>query len=89
MVAKGDFTMKNKGGGCPHCGQRKTLVRFADSANKKYPIDTAEHIKASWDAIHKQKTVDKYSNVQMQEMEEKIINAWVRHVNIEGPPVRK
>lgn len=88
MVVKGDFIMKNKGGGCPHCGQRKTHVKFADSANKKYPIDTAEHIKDSWDDIHKQRAVDKYSDAQMHEMEEKIINAWLRHVNLEGPPVR-
>lgn len=82
--------MKNKGGGCPHCGQRKfTNVKFADSAHKKYPIDTPEHIKSSWEAIHALRDSNKYSEEALHVMEEKIINAWLRHVNLEGPPVRK
>lgn len=82
--------MNNKGGGCPHCGQRKfTHVKFADSVNKKYPIDTPEHIKAAWNALHSIKESDKYSKAELKTMEEKIINAWLRHVNLEGPPVKK
>ena len=27
-------------------------VKFADSVNKKYPIDTIEHIKAAWNYFH-------------------------------------
>ena len=79
--------MFRKDGGCPHCGDRKfNKVKFADSVHKKFPIDTPEHIKAAWDAIHDKRHNEKYPKEVMQAMEQKIINAWVRHISIEGPP---
>ena len=79
--------MINKGGGCPHCGDRKfNKVKFADSSHKKFPIDTPENIKEAWSAIHDVRHTEKYSMEDVKAMEKKIINAWVRHINIEGPP---
>ncbi|WP_216593679.1 DUF6582 domain-containing protein [Arsenicicoccus sp. oral taxon 190] len=36
-------------------------VEFADPVNKKYPIDSAGHVRAAWSYINKQGNADKYT----------------------------
>ena len=36
-------------------------VKFADPTNKKYPVDTPEHIRAAWSYIHHPNDAAKYS----------------------------
>ncbi|WP_373330976.1 DUF6582 domain-containing protein [Salmonirosea aquatica] len=39
----------------PSEGERKYgNVKFADQTNKKYPIDTLEHVRAAWSYINHQ-----------------------------------
>jgi predicted nucleic acid-binding Zn-ribbon protein len=81
--------MFRKDGGCPHCGDRKfNKIKFADSFHKKLPIDTPEHIKNAWDMIHDKRHSEKYTEEEIKMMEKKILNAWIRHINVEGPPQR-
>ncbi|MDD3237144.1 MAG: hypothetical protein PHV37_03515 [Candidatus Gastranaerophilales bacterium] len=61
-------------------------VLFADPVNKKYPIDTPEHIKAAWRYIHMYRDEDKYSPQDLRTIEERIIQAWKDKINPEGPP---
>lgn len=61
-------------------------VTFADETNKKYPLDTAEHVRAAWDYIHKGKDARKYSPSEVKEMEAKIVSAWKEKINKSGPP---
>lgn len=64
-------------------------VEFADNVNKKYPIDTPEHIRAAWSYIHMPRDYDKYSRKDLKIIEDRIIRAWKEKINQEGPPLAK
>lgn len=82
--------MFRKSGGCPHCGDRKfNKVKFADSTNKKFPIDTPENIRQSWATLHEGKNENKFSKDILQTMEGKIIEAWRRHIGVDIPNLTK
>lgn len=61
-------------------------VEFADSENKKYPIDTEAHIRAAWNYINKPKNADKYSAVDLKSIKAKIVAAWKDKIDKDGPP---
>ena len=39
-------------------------VKFADPTNNKYPIDTAEHVRAAWSYINHADNAAKYSRMR-------------------------
>ena len=61
-------------------------VKFADEKNKKYPIDTAEHIRAAWNYINKSGNADKYDAADRKTIRDKIIAAWKEKIDSKGPP---
>ena len=61
-------------------------VTFADEKNKKYPIDTEEHIRAAWNYINHEKNAAKYSSDEVAQIKRKIIAAWKAKIDKEGPP---
>jgi hypothetical protein len=61
-------------------------VKFADPTNKKYPIDTAAHIRAAWNYIHMPKNAAKYSADNVKEIKAKIVAAWKDKIDPKGPP---
>jgi regulator of replication initiation timing len=61
-------------------------VKFADAKNKKYPIDTVEHIRAAWNYINKAKNAAKYDAGDLKSIKGKIIAAWKEKIDKEGPP---
>lgn len=61
-------------------------VAFADEKNKKYPIDTEEHIRAAWNYIHKKKNAAEYSAEDLSAVKAKIVAAWKDKIDPEGPP---
>lgn len=61
-------------------------VKFADAVNKKYPIDTVEHIKAAWSYINKAKNADKYSASELDTVKANIVAAWKEKIDKDGPP---
>lgn len=64
-------------------------VEFADEKNKKYPIDTAEHIRAAWNYINKEKNAEKYDPEDVKKIKAKIVAAWKDKIDKEGPPSAK
>ena len=50
-------------------------VEFADPTNKKYPIDTPEHVRAAWSYIHHKDNAGKYSRDDVQKIEDRIERA--------------
>ncbi len=50
-------------------------VEFADMVNKKYPIDTPEHIRAAWNYLHMPRDYDKYSPKDAEVIKNRIIEA--------------
>jgi hypothetical protein len=61
-------------------------VAFADAKNKKYPIDTEAHIRAAWNYISKRKNAAKYSAADVKAIKAKIVAAWKKMIDKEGPP---
>ncbi len=61
-------------------------VAFADTKNKKYPIDTEEHIRAAWNYINQPKNADEYSTEDVKTIKDKILAAWKEKIDKDGPP---
>ncbi|MFT4109040.1 DUF6582 domain-containing protein [Propionicimonas sp.] len=53
-------------------------VPFADPTNHKYPIDSAEHVRAAWSYINKRSNADKYSHKDAEEIRNRIRDAAAR-----------
>jgi uncharacterized protein (DUF433 family) len=50
-------------------------VEFADSTNKKYPIDTAEHVRAAWSYINHRDNAAKYDADEVKTIKNRIKQA--------------
>ncbi len=61
-------------------------VTFADAKNKKYPIDTADHVKAAWNYIAKEANAAKYDPDEVSQIKSKIVSAWKKLIDKAGPP---
>jgi hypothetical protein len=60
-------------------------VKFADPVNNKYPIDTAEHVRAAWSYINHKDNAAKYDKDEVQKIKERIKRAAKKHgVEIDG-----
>lgn len=60
-------------------------VEYADNVNKKYPIDTPEHIRAAWRYFHMPRDYEKYSAKDRETIKNKIIKAWKAKISPDGP----
>ncbi|AUD00595.1 DUF6582 domain-containing protein [Spirosoma pollinicola] len=59
-------------------------VDFADRTNKKYPIDTPEHVRAAWSYINHKDNAAKYDADEVDVIKERIKKAAKKHdVHIE------
>src|ERR671917_154603 len=54
-------------------------VEFADSTNKKYPIDTPEHIRAAWSYINHKDNAAKYDSDEVETIKNRIEQAAKKH----------
>lgn len=53
-------------------------VEFADPTNNRYPIDSAEHVRAAWAYINKRSNAAKYSHKDAEEIRNRIRTAAPR-----------
>jgi hypothetical protein len=54
-------------------------VKFADPVNKKYPIDTAEHVRAAWSYINHGDNAAKYAKEEVKTIKTRINRAAKTH----------
>jgi len=54
-------------------------VEFADPVNHKYPIDTAEHVRAAWSYINHKDNAAKYDKDEVNLIKTRIKRAAKRH----------
>lgn len=54
-------------------------VDFADPTNKKYPIDTPEHIRAAWRYINHEDNAAKYEADEVRIIKDRIERAAKKH----------
>jgi hypothetical protein len=60
----------------PKEGKRKYGdVTFADPVNKKYPIDSAEHVRAAWSYINHKDNAAKYDKDEVKTIKNRIKKA--------------
>ena len=53
-------------------------VAFADPTNKKYPIDSAEHVRAAWSYINHRDNAAKYDADEVRTIKDRIRHAAKR-----------
>ncbi len=64
----------------PKDGERKYgEVAFADPTNKKYPIDSPEHVRAAWSSIHHADSAAKYDRDDVEQIKDRIRRAAKKH----------
>ena len=64
----------------PKEGERKYGgLEFADPINKKYPIDTAAHVRAAWSYINRKDNAAKYDADEVKTIKERIKRAARKH----------
>lgn len=66
-------------------------VTYADPGyqkdkKKRYPLDTAAHIRAAWSYINQGKNAKMYSSSQVDSIKAKIVSAWKDKIDADGPP---
>lgn len=66
-------------------------VKYADPGyqkdkKKRYPIDTADHIRAAWSYINKEANAGQYSSKQLSDIKGRIVAAWKKTIDKDGPP---
>ena len=54
-------------------------VKFADTTNNKYPIDTPEHVRAAWNYIHHEDNAAKYDKDEVDLIKDRIKRAAKQH----------
>jgi len=54
-------------------------VEFADPTNNKYPIDTAEHVRAAWSYINHKDNAAKYDADEVETIKDRIKRAAKKH----------
>ena len=54
-------------------------VEFADPVNNKYPIDTADHVRAAWSYINHKDNAAKYSKHEVETIKSRIKRAANKH----------
>ncbi|WP_338869619.1 DUF6582 domain-containing protein [Spirosoma sp. SC4-14] len=54
-------------------------VEFADRTNKKYPIDTPEHVRAAWSYINHKDNAAKYDADEVDVIKNRIKKAAEKH----------
>ena len=54
-------------------------VEFADPTNKKYPIDTPDHVRAAWAYINRESNAAKYDADDLKTIRDRIKRAAEKH----------
>lgn len=54
-------------------------VEFADPTNKKYPVDTPEHVRAAWNYINHEDNAAKYEAEEVKTIKSRIKKAAQKH----------
>lgn len=62
------------------------VLKFADAKNSRYPLDTAEHVRAAWSHFSQPAVVEKCDAAQLPLIKAAIEEAWRATIDKDGPP---
>ena len=54
-------------------------VEFADPTNHKYPIDSADHVRAAWRYIQQEDNASRYNKDDVETIKKRIQKAAIKH----------
>lgn len=80
------FSLEKKDSDKPYGDVEYADPGYQSDKKKRYPLDTEKHIRAEWNCIHKPKNAKKYTSDQLSSIKSKIVAAWKKHIDAEGPP---
>lgn len=83
----GEFIIKD--GDKPYGNVEYADPGYQSDGKKRYPIDTADHIRSAWNYINKAKNAGKYTSGQLKKIKSRIIAAWKKKIDSAGPPSAK
>jgi hypothetical protein len=70
----------------PHGGTDYADPGYQSDGKKRYPVNTKERIRSTWDYAHKGKDADKYTAEQIASIKRRIVAAWKKKIDPAGPP---
>lgn len=59
---------------------------YQEDKRPRYPVDTAQHIRAAWNYISRESNADMYTADQVERIKSRIISAWKDKIDEAGPP---
>jgi len=59
---------------------------YQPDGRKRYPIDTAAHIRAAWAYINHPRNAKKYTPAELDRIKARIVAAWREKIDPDGPP---
>ena len=59
---------------------------YQEDKKKRYPMDTEAHIRSAWSYINQDKNASQYSAEEVKKIKAKIVAAWKREIDKDGPP---
>ena len=79
-MTKSAKTIDRRDDAKPKYGEHKYGdVKFADTTNNKYPIDTPEHVRAAWSYINHKDNAAKYDKDEVSLIKSRIKKAAKHH----------
>jgi HK97 family phage prohead protease len=59
---------------------------YRPDGRKRYPLDSARHIRAAWAYIHQARNARPYTPAQLAQIKARVIAAWQAKIDPSGPP---
>jgi phage head maturation protease len=81
-----DEGQDNIGGIAPYSTTEYADPGYQTDGKKRYPVDTERHIRAAWNFINRPSNARRYTVEQLGKIKAKIIAAWKKEIDEEGPP---
>ncbi len=70
----------------PHDAEEYADPGYQGDGKKRYPVDTAAHIRAAWFLINRPSNAGRYTPAQLAQIKTRIISAWKEKIDRAGPP---
>ena len=74
------------GNGSAHSEGEYADPGYQSDGQKRYPIDTEQHIRAAWNFINRPSNSKRYTPAQLDNIKGRITAAWKRTIDKDGPP---
>ncbi|HEX3885268.1 MAG TPA: DUF6582 domain-containing protein [Stellaceae bacterium] len=78
--------VEKRGGGGEDEGGAFADPGYRPDGEKRYPLDSEDHVRAAWAYIHQPDNADRYTEAQLAHIKARIVAAWQEEIDPAGPP---